>query len=544
MLDFCPFDFKKIDTENLAYELTFPNNWDWERVKTKTIVGEEKLFFINENDHRRDKHFREDSTNTQIILLENGKRGGKNGFKIFCEFLEYKKEKMKKGSSPENGTSSSEKESMDMENTGGYRDFFGANASNFQAEEGFKSDGPVLLEHVKINGIDTFVDEDGDEVMYAMPCCPHCHNRLPIGWDIAEDFGAVSLMAKTGGGKTTLLYSMMHNHWAAFRNPGSVNGKKIYITSAHRENDPTDTYYSEMYNLAEKMCQDYGDCPDPTQKATWIPPVFLNVQYNGHTMIIGIYDNAGENLELPNPQNNTQLKMLLDKMFADIYLFDPEDMNIMLPKEKEEIRRKNFEDCRMLDISQQGLLQKENSQREITARELLFEQQEVKEAKKKVMRGLRIYDNNHGMRQQYHCLDKMKEMYFLGVIIKCDLLENTEEIGGEPGYSVLFDRSKPDDMTDIGLMTARSDLVEEMINKFQLLGDRNLQDFRVDYGEMEEDGTPTEHNGVSWHCISALGCDAILNEKLLGKYEPIRVAEPLLTCILKRIADNGWLEGE
>ena len=38
-------------------------------------------------------------------------------------------------------------------------------------------------------------------------------------------------------------------------------------------------------------------------------------------MIIGIYDNAGENLQHINIIENPNLRILLDKMFAEMYLF-------------------------------------------------------------------------------------------------------------------------------------------------------------------------------------------------------------------------------
>lgn len=534
MLDFCPFDFKKIDMNNLAYELTFPNGWSWERVKRDTVVGEDKKFFINENDKRQTRHYKDDKSVKHIVLLENGKKGGKNGFKIFCEYLEYKKEERKK-------------ENLDHKGSGGGdEDFLSKYASEFQAEdEEGKPSEPILLEYKKFYGIDTFVDENGDEVMYAIPCCPHCHNRLPIGWETAEDFAAVSLRAGTGGGKTTFLYSMMQNNWSAFRQLESVNGKKIHITAAHRNNDPTDSYYNNMCMLAQEMCRDFGKCPGSTQRDKWIPPVFLNVQYGGHTMILGIYDNAGENLEKPDPDKNPQLKMLLDKMFADIYLFDPKNMNLALPGKKEKVRRNYDEDCRMLDIQEQGKFQEEHRDKVITARELLFENKKNTGSEESEANNLTVYDNTLSIRQQYCCLERMKEMYFLGVIIKCDLLEQVEEIKKNHDYDALFERGTPEDLLDLNNMTARSGLIKQMIQERQLLGNRDLESFQAHYGELMEDGvTPTGRNAVSWHCVSALGCDAEMGGKLLGKYRPIRVAEPLVTCILKRIADNKWLEGE
>lgn len=79
----------------------------------------------------------------------------------------------------------------------------------------------------------------------------------------------------------------------------------------------------------------------------------------------------------------------------------------------------------------------------------------------------------------------------------------------------------------------RSKKVEDLIKQFDLFGAKKIQDFETDFSS----------DRVSWHCISALGCatDKPENGHLLGDYAPIRVAEPLITCILKRIAENGWI---
>lgn len=535
-MDFCPFDFKKIgeDKENLAYELVFPENWTWDAIKKETVVGEQKRTFISENDRRRDKHFREDRTVEHVMLLERKKATGKSGFTLLKELIAFHNanREEKAGSSGLSVPAVSLKEEYGIE-------------SDFDADYGFDEAGPIALYHKVDNGIDTFVDEDGDDVMYAMPCCPYCHNRLPIGWQTAEDFAAVSLMGPTGGGKTSFLYSMMNKNWAPFRNLGYINGRKLSIASAHRVNDPTDTMYYRMSQASEDMCRDYGNCPDSTFRQGWIPPVFLNVQYAGHTMIVGIYDNAGENLLKMNP-DKPYLTMLRDKMFADIYLFDPADLRITLPKEKDQMIHAGIGACQMWEIEAQGEYQASHAGQTVSARDLLREAFRKPDAGSEGGgRGpLDVYDMTYSVRQQYNCLPHMKTMYFLGVIIKCDLIEDAPEVRKSGEYDVLFDRRTQGDMVDIGQMTARSDLVREMIDKLKLLGEKKLVDFQRDYGELDEDEKETGRNAVSWHCVSALGCDAEKGEKLLGEYAPIRVAEPLVTCIVKRIADNGWISAE
>ena len=85
MLDFCPFDFNKIDMNNLAYELVFADEWTWERVKNETVIGTDTKPFINENDDRRNIHYkdREDKKFVEVqhvVLLKTGIQEEKTDF--------------------------------------------------------------------------------------------------------------------------------------------------------------------------------------------------------------------------------------------------------------------------------------------------------------------------------------------------------------------------------------------------------------------------------------------------------------------------------
>ncbi len=528
-LNFCPFDFEEIDMNNLAYELVFAGRWNWERVKKETIVGDRKRRYINENDRLRDQNYREDTTaDAHVILLENRAPQGESGLKLFCRFLERERKKRFSGKVSDNAK--------------GTADYAGFEEEKYEEEEeevGFVtvSDAkPILLNYRKKNGIDTFCDENGNDVMYAMPCCPLCHNRLPIGWDIAKDFAAVSLMAPTESGKTTFLYSMMHRQWAKFQRVRTLNEKSISIVSAHRLNDPTDTRYHEMSQFSEKMCQDKGKCPDATQREFWIPPVFLQIHYGEDLYILGIYDNAGENLKYWSTSQDN-LDILLDKMFADIFLFDPKHMNIVLSKDKEEITDIEYQQYNMLEIAEQGRYQKQNYSKVISAQELLSNMQEEQMDKREKEDLLSVYLRSLSTRQQRGTAERMKkEMYFVGVIIKSDLLEKNDKVVNCKDYALLFDREYPTEaMMDWNSMVAKSKAAEELISELELFGNRELNAFRFDYGDITNNEKSTGRNSVSWHWVSALGCDAIKHDKLQGKYEPICVEEPLLTCILKFI---------
>ena len=121
----------------------------------------------------------------------------------------------------------------------------------------------------------------------------------------------------------------------------------------------------------------------------------------------------------------------------------------------------------------------------------------------------------------------LSRVQFLGVITKSDLIEEKEKKGI---FSPVFDRNSNGDMTDINSMTARNEMVQELMRKYHMLDDNTYYNYGLKYGR-----------GSSWHCISALGCDALDDGTLTGEYEPIRTAEPVILCIMRRISENGWI---
>lgn len=124
----------------------------------------------------------------------------------------------------------------------------------------------------------------------------------------------------------------------------------------------------------------------------------------------------------------------------------------------------------------------------------------------------------------------MKDMYFLGVIVKCDILQEVDNFGGDLRYDVLFERTD-EGMTDIDQIEGRSQVVQELLRDNELLRGTDLRVIGRDYGK-----------GQTWHCVSALGCDAEENGPLLGEYDPIRIAEPLVTCIMRKLYEEGWVK--
>lgn len=527
MLNFCPYEFIPINTDNLAYELVFWGGWSWKKVQEKTIVGGDTIKYINTNDVRRYDKYKKDNTGQHVMLLENMHPGGKSGFKLFLELIEKRNNDLVEANQSiiYDGETAQRKDDV--------------NDKDFSTENGGKKE----LHFKVIDGHNMFF-VDQEPVMHAVPCCPNCHNRLPVGWENAEDFGAISLMAPSGCGKTTFLLSMMNNNWRAFRNLQMSDGKKIDIVQAHWD-DEQDKIYQNMNKRSEEMCKENGTCPDSTVKEHSIPPMFINVQYDHHVMIIGFYDNAGENLRDMNLLKIPSMRFLLKEMFAEMFFFDPCDMNIALPQKTSVSSTISDEDFQLKTIEEQGKMQKEKCGKKISAEELLEKTSENNSQKNVLSAFWDMYYSHRRIFQQYNCQENLKKMYFLGIIIKSDLLEELEEIRSNEEYAILFDRNAPNYVLNKNAMDMRSELVEKMIQDLNLFGDTDLNQFKQDFGEVEPKGEEAGRQAVSWHCISALGCDADSPKKggkLHGEYAPIRLTDPLATCIYQRIIDNGWVK--
>lgn len=501
MLDFCPYEFISMDEYNLAYELVFPKGWNWERVKRETIIGEQKFIYLDENDQRRYTSIQgqandETAGRGPIILLENKKSDRKNGLAMLQKFVS---EAAEPGNAP-----------------------------------GKSTERKMRLSCRIAEGVDAFVDENDRPVMYALPCCPHCHHRLPAGWQQAEDFGAVALMGPGGSGKTTFLLSMMNRNWEALQH-FNLNGHRLRIAPAHRMDDKTDFSYFMLKKQSEEMCRAGGSCPESTEKTGWVLPVFLHIQYAGHTMILGLYDNAGEHLRRMDLLRHPNLRILLDKMFAQMFFFDPEEMNLSTSGRAVQDVWCAEKENGVLLLNEQGAYQQASRGKRVSGHALLAaasappKEGEILPAFREM-----YYQYMQTMQLNQH-LDEMKRMLFLGIIGKSDRLEQMEEIRAREEYAPLFDREYLEDMLDIQAMEMRSELVEEMIEEFGLFGKLDIRSFAQDYGE----------RAVSWHCISALGCgtdNAKEKGKLLGNYAPVRVAEPLMACIYRRMGANGWIK--
>ncbi len=518
-LDFCPYEidekrsgeFKKIDMDNLAYELVFHEGYNIGMLQT-ILPG--CGFIRSGTDERREKY---NDTSICHMLWEALEIEGKSGI-----------ERLKALVDAQNAEVLRTQASMKQYDTG--------NADQKQDDDLDRIWQKKLLKYELREADQVYIvrydDQSGERtsiIMEAIPCCPSCHQRFPVGWMCAEDFCGISLLARSGGGKTTFLVSMMTEDWRCLNYLGS----DWAVSPAHDVVDGRDGQYCKMKKAAEQL-NDEGICPDHTAVGHLIPPVFLNVSYKKHKMIVGLYDNSGEVLKVMDPAGE-KISMLLN-MYAHIYMIEPEQMSLRLPEK--DVGQKSF-GCRVLSLKEQGALQREHDGEEVSGHDLLEKTTASRGFKKKRGDPMNMYQKMKKVYQDCGLLDRLKKQHLACTVIKCDLLEGLDEIEEFSAQSwLLFERQEGSALFNDEQRFARERLIRDFFSRFVFRNPAQEESLRGDFG-----------GSVSWHCISALGCDTEEVEdgngndrmfQLLGEYDPIRVAEPLVACMEKRVGENRW----
>lgn len=516
-LDFCPNCFDKIDENNLSYELIYASDWDEKRLENETYFGkmQTRSKIISTADSVKVTTTKGDTQTQERSIIRPGM------MKNFVLQLNMKFVESSKSIFDDNDQDDveqyGEKDSLVLE----------------KKEEPQDDDKKKII-YEELNGEYSFFvvwPQTGKKaraghIMKAIPCCPMCKRLLPESWLIADDFCAVTLIAPTSSGKTSFLYSIIGNNMKELKKIGTLNGVNIRVS---RANSQSDIEFNEIMKKADAMCRDKGKCPENSPYAA-IPAIYLLVTYGEHRFILGFYDNAGELLRIYDPDKYDFLDKLKSGMFADFHLFDPKYMSSMSTYSGAgaTVRRRK-EDYVLEDIEHQGIYQDSLNDRIIHAEDVLNEEIEVEEKDLDLAAIMETYESIMDARLR---VGAETNKCFFGIVIKSDLLEKVEDIGEK--YAPLFQRGNVDLLDETERML-REDMVKKMIFEHDML-DINSNDINAYFSKFEED-----YGNASWYAISALGCDAIIAGNLLGKYNPILVAEPVAQCIKKYIIDKKWI---
>lgn len=529
MLDFCPYEldmftrkYRKIDMNNLAYEIVFMNGYNIDTLKKTVISGEYTKFIETTIDHKI--KYRYNDENVHYILPAARKNGASGLQKMMKAIEEGNKVALNVMNVPQD-------------------DDIGLGESSFSSEEE-NSMLEIKLDEKTGNYFISYSEDSAFgniPIMRAIPCCPNCHMPLPVGWKKAEEFYPISLLGHTRGGKTTFLISLIANNWDSLERLKS--GWTISAAHENLELQSEALDDSAGYEWLKKAADDLvnkGIIPDRTNPGFDIKPLFLNViTSDNHRMIVGLYDNSGENLN--KMSENDSRMLLLSNVEAHIYIIEPDQMKINIHSGKSKSQEERETEAKLMNIEEQGDYQSAHrNDKPVRAGDLLPKAESadnrktsgrLKENPENVLAILQKYRN---LLVKMEEIERIEDQHICVTLTKCDLLKD-EAIINQNEYSyVLFQGGNKNTLFE--QETARNAVVKKLFT-----------DYVFDSADREQFFENNNIKSVSYHCISALGCateeiekDGSKLYKLKGKYNPIRVAEPLAYCIRKKIGELSW----
>lgn len=547
MLDFCPYestdkDFLKFDINNLAYEIQFFRGYRLDMLK-ETVIGDNYSNYIVEN-KRGAVIFHDQSIH--YILRPKMEQNVSGLEQLMAAINSGNEKRYQKKIEMKQDLNEDLNEDLNQDRRD---EIFGEKAGRTNSiyeekeEIGLECDfDEATGQYVICSSMDSRWGKQ--RIMKAVPCCPNCFMPLPVGWLSADEFYPVSLMGKKAEGKTTYLLSLLGNDWEALTSldSGWIIGpahEDMEESPQEQETEATAPArgYEWMKEASVRMIV-AGECPPSTPTGFPIKPIFLNIiTSDGHSLIVGMYDNSGENLEEMSPTN--PMMLLLACMKAHIYFIDPS--RTMIPVKMNETENADdvgWQETTLMTLEEQGQFQiSKQEDLPILAEDLLKEKPSVKSSTKKkkhVDDPLQILRRYQRLLVNMRIVDRMKEQKIYVTLTKCDLLESIPEIKNENYSDILFQRGN-----QITLFKDQKLAREEVIKK--IFNDYVFTD------PSKEKFLSKNMKSFSYHCISALGCATVKRiengeprEYLSEEYDPIRVAEPIAYCIKEKIDELGW----
>lgn len=392
----------------------------------------------------------------------------------------------------------------------------------------------VICEIQKVQSTDLpkyIIREDGLKIAVTRIACPGCYNVLP-----EEIFKLpmikVALAANTFGGKTCLSLSWFRGLY----NPdGSGLNSHLQVMAFGSMLEADRGMDDEFIRLLNDF-RNEDICPQGTRKE-FIPPVFLKVNYRGkQEAIVGIYDAAGE--ILTDSLKDDELVSYMNYMDGIIYMIEPSKTSIGTGAASKHLfdngdSKRFYAHARVLSPEEQCRVQMEDYRKQQLG-ELMAQQMTecdarataIKNCSLEVLAALRGYVDDKVLKQQNVAL----------AISKCDELRGNHEIQEYNTGGMLF-------MDERTMMPGQEKMREKQLERLFREKVFNLDLFENVFKD------------YSLHMIAALGCATRVCEKeekdsrgnliagrsrLVGRFEPIRPEEPLLTLISKYAKEHGW----
>lgn len=577
----CPICFREIQTTDLMYEVWFYRDDIGEMISPdhEWIINTPLRNLFDKKSKANCIHYMEDRQlnrlygksglkNKRYLMLSrkawvHAGRNVKHGdYAVFTHFMEkiqnYQNEVGADGESEDFeddfGQAFFQEDSVNGEET-----FSFENSHDFEetaSGTGMDAQYDVLHSYYNISG-----KMDGENRGYRVyvndilafeliPCCPHCHARLPKGWISADHYVPIGFFSPKYGGKTTIMESIVANEFEIFN---SMQG--IWANPA--QDAVFAPYYKSILERANQLIKEkkYPEGSQPFYRL----PIFFILELEGKKVLVGLFDIAGETLENLDPLD--PMADFLMHMSGIVCLVDPNSMSVHLkpdieyvgdtPAKENASERGNSERRVILKMIAQQAQEQKNCRKEISVRELLAE--ESKSDYEEAASMMKKYNGaDHQLTVQtfrdfcsfvnQKAMDgekPLKNIHLAMTIMKSDELKDTPEIQSmdEGKQIVLFQEA--DNLEEyIGreIREIRDTVVPGLFDEYFFKGN-------------EKKVFTEPFKSVSWHCISAVGCSRTIKVYKEGssgadiyydgEYRPIRVVEPVLECVFREMGIFG-----
>lgn len=338
------------------------------------------------------------------------------------------------------------------------------------------------------------------------PCCPKCRTLLPDRWfDKIDDLIPIGLVAPYSGGKTTYMTSLLMGGFVPLLS--DIGAGRWAVADAISDEKKYVPVQKVRYDNVERLSKGlYPNATDPNKK---LPPVMFRMSSKGKTVIVAIYDCAGERFQLNdgNQEKKRENLQFLSHMTSIIYFMEAAQI-------KKDNLGKQFIDAEP-DLQPPA----QQAQDQARSNEMAYASD--------------ILHREDAFDMFIHVQSKIKDMEFYGItshlkhvaftVIKSDELKELGETLPN-GFSMYLDNpSMLDNQSDLlfnaDYCQSITYDVADFINEF--FGDGKTIDNLL-YGN---------HLTYSCHCVSV----APKVERASGKeciYRPVRIAEPLAACLL------------
>lgn len=426
--------------------------------------------------------------------------------------------------------------------------------NNYRIKDNEKKDNTISeLEFIRscINSVGnySFVENEGDKYSYSIkigrnkkfeirPCCPCCKTLLPDFWFSEEvvDYIPIGLVAKHSGGKTTYMTALLMNNFITLiRNIGVRNWA---VCNAILDEKEKMKIQKVRYDNLNELSPEHligttieTKFPNPTQH-DGLPPVMFRIQnekiydsesHTNEMVIVSIFDSKGEIFE-GTPSHETL--EFLSYMYAYVYFIEASQIK----KDSIGLQFKNEgEECEIITPEEQGELQSRSEAKEgIAVYDLL--NTDSKDDAFDIMINIQNVVRSMKARKLYPALK-----HIAYTIIKSDELERIIDRIPDEEYSqfkqYLSQTSHTIDPFDPDVSDAKNYIIRKFIEEYF-----SEENERVDISDFF--GNDVSH---SCHCVSVarpIGGDRRC------RVEPVRMADPLVGCLIPKFIELGWTQDE